>query len=70
MFIVMGAIQLLSHQPLAYFTTGLFGMGAMFGRIVSIIFDKGWNKLRNFGGVFFKARLAEQCYLEILILCR
>jgi hypothetical protein len=55
MFVVMGAIPLLTHQPLAYFTTGLFWMGAAFGRIVSIILDKGWNEPKNIGGIFVEA---------------
>jgi hypothetical protein len=55
MFVVMGLIPLLTNEPLAYLMAGLVWLGAAAGRIISIIFDRGFDEPKNFGGVAFEA---------------
>jgi hypothetical protein len=56
------------HHPLAYFMTGLFWVGASFGRIVSIILDKGHNEPKNIAGVFVEALIGGTMLLGNTIL--
>jgi Domain of unknown function (DUF4345) len=56
-FLVMGIMPIVTAHPMAYLITGLFWMGAAFGRIVSIILDNGFKEQKNnvsvFGEAFF-----------------
>jgi hypothetical protein len=55
MFVVMGLIPLLTGAPLAYLVTGLAWVGASFGRVVSLVFDRGYVEPKNVGAVFVEA---------------
>ena len=50
-FVVMGAFPLISGESLAYFMAGLLWLGAVAGRLTSIVIDKGYVEPRNFGAL-------------------
>jgi hypothetical protein len=55
MFVVMGLVPLTTGQPLAYFMAGLIWLGAAFGRLLSVVLDRGYSEVRNFFGIAFEA---------------
>ncbi len=55
MFIAMGLIPLLTSEPLAYFMAGMLWIAAACGRLVSVVFDRGYQEMKNIGGIAFEA---------------
>jgi hypothetical protein len=55
MFIAMGLIPILSGHPMAYFMAGTIWLGAAFGRIVSVVVDRGHSDPNNFIGIAVEA---------------
>lgn len=55
MFIAMGLIPLLTAEPFAYFMAGTIWIAAACGRLVSVLLDRGYQEIKNIGGIAFEA---------------
>ena len=53
LFIGLSFVALFSPNTIAYLTLGCGWMGALLGRIISIVYDKAWTK-NNFWGLLIE----------------
>jgi hypothetical protein len=55
LFVVMGLYPLLSGMSIAFAIVGCMWIGTAFGRLLSVVFDRGYTEPKNFVGVAFEA---------------